>query len=172
MNNIAETSMRVSQETLNSVLEVEQPDQLADVIAANVLTRLEDRQAILEQLKARDRLETLCGILAAGDGAGRRGKAGAGPHQEADRAATRRIITFGSRSRPFRLELGDKDGTDVEELARAAWKKRPLNDEARREGRKGAGTPLPHGSRHAGDRRQPHLCGVDPRPALGQDRHG
>ena len=40
-------SMRVSQETLRSVMDVDKPDQLADIIAANVLTRLEDRQAIL-----------------------------------------------------------------------------------------------------------------------------
>lgn len=52
-----QTSMRVSQETLSSVMDVDKPDQLADVIAANVLTKLEDRQAILEKLKARDRLE-------------------------------------------------------------------------------------------------------------------
>ena len=43
-------SMRVSQETLRSVMDVDKPDQLADIIAANVLTRLEDRQAILEKL--------------------------------------------------------------------------------------------------------------------------
>lgn len=42
----ARASMRISPETLKSVSDVEAPDQLADVIAANVLTRLEDRQAI------------------------------------------------------------------------------------------------------------------------------
>ena len=56
-------SMRVSQETLRSVMDVDKPDQLADIIAANVLIRLEDRQAILEKLKVKDRLEALCGIL-------------------------------------------------------------------------------------------------------------
>lgn len=60
----ARASMRVSPETLKSVGEVDQPDQLADVIAANVLTRLEDRQAILEEISVAARLETLCGILA------------------------------------------------------------------------------------------------------------
>ena len=56
-------SMRVSQETLRSVMDVDKPDQLADIIAANVLTRLEDRQAILEKLKVKDRLEALCRLL-------------------------------------------------------------------------------------------------------------
>ncbi len=60
----ARVSMRISPETLRSVSEVDQPDQLADVIAANVLTRLEDRQAILEEVSVAARLETLCGILA------------------------------------------------------------------------------------------------------------
>ena len=60
----ARVSMRISPETLRSVGEVEQPDQLADVIAANVLTRLEDRQAILEEVSVAARLEKLCGILA------------------------------------------------------------------------------------------------------------
>ena len=44
-------SMRVSQETLRSVMDVDKPDQLADIIAANVLTRLEDRQAILAAME-------------------------------------------------------------------------------------------------------------------------
>lgn len=56
-------ALRISPETLKSVSDVEAPDQLADVIAANVLTRLEDRQAILEEVSVTARLETLCGIL-------------------------------------------------------------------------------------------------------------
>ena len=60
----ARSSMRVSPETLRSVSDVDQPDQLADVIAANVLTRLEDRQAILEEVSVAARLQTLCGIWA------------------------------------------------------------------------------------------------------------
>ena len=46
----ARASMRVSGETLSSVGDVDRPDQLADIIAANVLTRVEDRQAILEEI--------------------------------------------------------------------------------------------------------------------------
>ena len=37
---------------------------MADIIAANVLTRLEDRQAILEKLKVKDRLEALSTLAA------------------------------------------------------------------------------------------------------------
>ena len=59
----ARASMRVSGETLRSVSEVDKPDQLADIIAANVLTRVEDRQAILEEIDVERRLEALCAIL-------------------------------------------------------------------------------------------------------------
>ena len=59
----SKSSMRVSQETLRSVMGMDKPDQLADTIAANVLTQLEDRQTILEKLNVGERLETLCGIL-------------------------------------------------------------------------------------------------------------
>ena len=60
----AHVSMRISPETLKSVNEVQQPELLADVIAANVLTRLEDRQAVLQETDVSARLEILCGILA------------------------------------------------------------------------------------------------------------
>ncbi|MDD3214671.1 MAG: LON peptidase substrate-binding domain-containing protein, partial [Eubacteriales bacterium] len=59
----SKASMRTSQETLRSVMSLQQPELLADTIAANVLTQLEDRQTILEKLNVRDRLEALCGIL-------------------------------------------------------------------------------------------------------------
>ena len=60
----ARISSRVSEETLRSVNDVTEPDQLSDVIAANVLMRLEDRQAILEEAGVAPRLERLCEILA------------------------------------------------------------------------------------------------------------
>ena len=129
-----QTSMRVSQETLNSVLEVEQPDQLADVIAANVLTRLEDRQAILEQLKARERLETLCGILL-------RETELADVEKQVQARIKKQIernqkdYYLREQIKAIQTELGDKDGTDVEEL-REKLEKTPLNDEARQKAEK------------------------------------
>ena len=71
----------------------------------------------------------------------------------------------------IQTELGDKDGTDVEEL-REKLEKTPLNDEARQKAEKEL-ERLSHmapGTPEIGY--QPHLCGVDPRPALGQDHHG
>ena len=116
------------------MLEVEQPDQLADVIAANVLTRLEDRQAILEQLKARDRLETLCGILL-------RETELADVEKQVQARIKKQIernqkdYYLREQIKAIQTELGDKDGTDVEEL-REKLEKTPLNDEARQKAEK------------------------------------
>ena len=56
----AKSSGRIPSETLSSVLSVEDPAQLADIIAANVLTRIDDRPRILELKDVGDRLEALC----------------------------------------------------------------------------------------------------------------
>lgn len=62
--NYAHVSQRISEETIRSVSDVKDPGQLADVIAANVLGKIEERQAILEEMNVVKRLETLCGVLA------------------------------------------------------------------------------------------------------------
>ena len=56
-------STRVSQETLQSVMNIHKPDQLADVIAANALTQFSDKQELLEITNVQKRLEKLCTIL-------------------------------------------------------------------------------------------------------------
>ena len=140
-------SMRVSQETLRSVMDVDKPDQLADIIAANVLTRLEDRQAILEKLKVKDRLEALCGILV-------RETELADVEKQVQARIKKQIeknqkdYYLREQIKAIQTELGDKDGTDVEDL-RERLEKTPLNDEAREKAEKelerlsrmAAGTP-------------------------------
>jgi len=54
---------KVSPETLISVNSVENPGQLADIIAANILVKMEDKQNILEAFDIQDRLEKLYDIL-------------------------------------------------------------------------------------------------------------
>ena len=56
-------SMRVSQETLQNVMSIHKPDQLADVIAANAITQFSARQELLEITNVQKRLEKLCTIL-------------------------------------------------------------------------------------------------------------
>ena len=123
------SSMRVSQETMRSVLDVDKPDQLADIIAANVLTRLEDRQAILEKLKVKDRLEALCAILL-------RETELADVEKQVQSRIKKQIeknqkdYYLREQIQAIQTELGDKEATDVEEL-RDQLAQTPLNDEAR-----------------------------------------
>ena len=125
----ARASMRVSPETLRSVGEVDEPDQLADVIAANVLTRLEDRQAILEEVSVAARLETLCGILA-------RETELAGIEKQVQGRLKKQIdknqkdYYLREQIRAIQEELGEDQAAENEEL-RERLRKLPLNDEAR-----------------------------------------
>ncbi|NLO81457.1 MAG: endopeptidase La [Clostridiales bacterium] len=54
---------KVSTDTLISVNSVEDPGQLADIIAANILVKMEDKQNILEAFDVQERLEKLYDIL-------------------------------------------------------------------------------------------------------------
>ncbi len=122
-------SMRVSQETLQSVMSIHKPDQLADVIAANALTQFSDRQELLEITNVQKRLEKLCTILLRET-----------ELSELEKSIQARIkLQIEKNQKDFYLreqikaiqtELGDKDATDVEEL-RERLEKTPLNDEAR-----------------------------------------
>ena len=56
-------SGRISGETMQTVLDVEEPGELADAIAANVLQKVEDRQQVLEEFDALTRLESICATL-------------------------------------------------------------------------------------------------------------
>ena len=51
-------SGRISGETMQSVLEIEDPGQLADIIAANVLSKIEDRQQVLEEFDELARIDS------------------------------------------------------------------------------------------------------------------
>ena len=125
----ARTSMRVSGETLRSVRDVDKADQLADIIAANVLTRVEDRQAILEEIDVVQRLETLCGILS-------RETELAHIEKQVQSRLKKQIdknqkdYYLREQIKAIQEELGDKDATDVEDLRRRL-DETPLNDEAR-----------------------------------------
>jgi len=125
----ARASMRVSPETLKSVKDVDAPDQLADVIAANVLTRLEDRQAILEELSVTARLETLCGILV-------RETELAGIEKQVQSRIRKQLeknqkdYYLREQIRAIQEELGDDNAAENDEL-RNRIHKAPLSDEAR-----------------------------------------
>ncbi len=130
----ARASMRVSGETLRSVSEVDRPDQLADIIAANVLTRVEDRQAILENIDVEKRLETLCAILI-------RETELAGIEKQVQSRLKKQIdknqkdYYLREQIKAIQEELGDKDETYVDDL-RKKVADTPMNDEAREKANK------------------------------------
>ena len=125
----ARTSQRVSQETVDSIRNLEKPGMAADLLAANVLTKREDRQAILEELDPVKRLEKICAILM----------------RETDMADTEKQIQARIRKqvdknqkdyylreqiKAIQNELGDGDEAETAEL-RKRMEETPLNEEAR-----------------------------------------
>ncbi len=125
----ARTSQRVSQETVDSVRHVEKPGEAADLLAANILTKMEDRQAILNELDPLKRLEKVCTILM----------------RETDMADTEKQIQARIRKqveknqkdyylreqiKAIQNELGDRDDTEADDL-RKRMEETPLNEEAR-----------------------------------------
>ncbi len=125
----AKASLRVSQETVASVRDVEAPDQIADIIAANILTRLEDRQEILEELDVKRRLESLCAILA-------RETELAGVEKQVQARIKKQIeknqkdYYLREQIKAIQTELGDTEATDTDDL-RERMERTPLNEEAR-----------------------------------------
>ena len=125
----ARSSQRVSQETADAVRAVEKAGEAADLLAANVLTKQEDRQEILNELDPLKRLEKMCAILM----------------RETDMADTEKQIQARIRKqveknqkdyylreqiKAIQNELGDRDDADTADL-RKRMEETPLNEEAR-----------------------------------------
>lgn len=125
----AQSSGRVAGETSESVAGVDAPAQLADLLAANVITRLEDRQQVLSEPDVGVRLEILCGILA------RETELATIEKQVQQRVRTQieknqKDYFLREQIKAIQTELGDTEATDVEDL-RERLSNTPLNDEAR-----------------------------------------
>ncbi|MCE5284868.1 MAG: endopeptidase La [Pelosinus sp.] len=56
-------SKKIPPETLVSVVVVEEPGRLTDLIASHLSLKIEDKQALLDAVDVKQRLETLCDIL-------------------------------------------------------------------------------------------------------------
>ncbi|WP_031513128.1 endopeptidase La [Desulfofalx alkaliphila] len=57
-------SKRIPPETVVSVVNLEEPGRLADVVASHLTLRIDDKQRVLEAINIEERLEKLCGIVA------------------------------------------------------------------------------------------------------------
>ena len=122
-------SGRISGETMQSVLEIEDPGQLADIIAANVLSKIEDRQQVLEEFDELARLESVCALLVREtELAGVEKKVQARVRKQIEQ--NQKDYFLREQIKAIQTEVGDKDATDVEDL-RERLAKTPMNDEAR-----------------------------------------
>ncbi|MBQ7885594.1 MAG: endopeptidase La [Clostridia bacterium] len=122
-------SGRISPETAQSVMEMESPGQLADMIAANVLQKVEDRQQVLEEFDDSARLESICAILVREtELAGVEKKVQARVRKQIEQ--NQKDYFLREQIKAIQTELGDKDATDVEDL-RERLEKTPMNDEAK-----------------------------------------
>ena len=125
----ARTSQRVSQDTVESIHAIEKPGEAADLLAANVLNKREDRQDILDELNPVTRLEKVCAILM----------------RETDMADTEKQIQARIRKqveknqkdyylreqiKAIQTELGERDDAETDDL-RKRMEALPLNEEAR-----------------------------------------
>ncbi len=122
-------SGRIAPETIQSVMEIEDPGQLSDVIAANVLQKIEDRQQVLEELDEVARLESVCAILVREtELAGVEKKVQARVRKQIEQ--NQKDYYLREQIKAIQTELGDKDATDVEDL-RERLEKTPMNEEAK-----------------------------------------
>lgn len=125
----AKVSGRVAGDLVQSAGEVTDAEQLGDIIAANVLTRLEDRQHILEEADVTERLSSLCAILV-------RETELAGVEKQVQARVKKQIeknqkeYYLREQIKAIQTELGDRESTDIEDLRERAGKK-PLGQEAR-----------------------------------------
>ncbi len=122
-------SGRLSTDTLQSILSIDEPAQLADVIAANVLTKLEERQSVLEQFDVVERLETVCTILAhETELAGVEKQVQARVKKQIEK--NQKDYFLREQIKAIQTELGDKDAGDVDDL-RERLSRMKLPDEVR-----------------------------------------
>ncbi|MEW6541874.1 MAG: endopeptidase La [Bacillota bacterium] len=57
-------SKRIPPETVVSVVNIEDPGRLSDIVVSHLPLRIEDKQSVLESVRIADRLENLCALLA------------------------------------------------------------------------------------------------------------
>ena len=126
----AKSSQRVSSEMVEGLRSMEKPGEIADLLAANILQKWQERQELLEELDPLKRLEKICAVLM----------------RETDLADTEKEIQSRIRKqvernqkdfylreqiRAIQQELGEGDESDDQNGYRKRMEETPLSEEAR-----------------------------------------
>ncbi|MBQ7487082.1 MAG: endopeptidase La [Clostridia bacterium] len=126
----AESSGKISSDRFESIMKMEEPGALADVIAANILTKMEERQEIHEILDDLQRLERVCAMMLTETEM-------AGVEREVQQRVREQVqdnqkeYFLREQIKAIQTELGDGDiATEVDDLTKKL-EKIPMNDEAR-----------------------------------------
>ena len=126
----AQSSERVSREMVESLRAMDKPGEIADLLAANLLQKWQERQEFLEETDPLRRLEKICAVLI----------------RETDLADTEKEIQSRIRGqvernqkdfylreqiRAIQNELGEGDEAEDQNSFRKRMEETPLNEEAR-----------------------------------------
>ena len=126
----AHSSQRVSQEMTENVRRLEKPGELADLLAANILQKWEERQEFLEELDPMKRLEKICAVLIREtDLADTEKEIQSRIRQQVDR--NQKDFYLREQIRAIQNELGEGDEAEDQSGYRKRMEETPLNEEAR-----------------------------------------
>ena len=129
LDNYAKISGRISPDTLAAILSIDDPGQLADILAANLLEKQEEKQQILEMLKDEDRLSKVFSLLLRETEIAEAEKS-VQAHVREQMEQNQRDYYLREQIKAIQTELGDDDEAQTEDL-RERIKNTPMNDEAR-----------------------------------------
>ena len=130
MGEYARISGKISADTIISIGSIESPGRFADVIAADVLHKAEDKQTILETFDVLARMETLTGIIRRETDIQRVEKSiNQRVRRQLDKSQKEYYLR--EQMKAIQNELGDKDAAAEAEELRERAKTLPLSDEAR-----------------------------------------
>ncbi len=125
----AANSQRVGPEVVDAIQEIEKPGEIADLLAANILTKLDDRMEILEELNPITRLEKVCvTLIRETEMADREKQIQARIRKQVEKS--QKDYYLREQLKAIQNELGDRDDTEADDL-RKRMEETPLNEEAR-----------------------------------------
>ena len=119
-------SKKITPETLTTVKDIEEPGRLADVIASYLSLKIKDKQAILEIINVRQRLEKILAILN-NEKEVLELERKIGQRVKKSMEKTQKEYYLREQMKAIQKELGEKDGksSEVEEIKRLLDKKNP-----------------------------------------------